>query len=315
MENQFASLRFAGRSIVVAAIALLCNLASGTQAAAAALISSAGEQARIRLEATDLAGAPITSTPLESDFQIRGYVQDLRANGLGVFSAYMDIAYDPTLSSVQGAISVSTFDPLYRTFWDGNVATPGLVNEIGSAATDVFAPPGPTERLQFVLLFHADTTGIAAFTLNAAETDGYDVLLFGTDMPVPFEEVELVHAMLNIVNFVAGDTAPFDGVVDVHDLNNVRNHFGEIGDPLPGVVSGDVFPFDGKVDEYDLSSVRRHFGAGTPNPVPEPPPLVLLAAGAAGLAVLRLNRKAPIYRAEELASKSSQHDLLRKEHP
>jgi hypothetical protein len=49
--------------------------------------------------------------------------------------------------------------------------------------------------------------------------------------------------------------------------------------------------------------------------VPEPPSLVLLAAGAAGLAAWRRKRMAPIYRAERLANRSSQHDSLRRDHP
>jgi hypothetical protein len=77
-----------------------------------------------------------------------------------------------------------------------------------------------------------------------------------------------------------------DGIVDLSDLNNVRNNFGATG--APGSVRGDVFPFDGIVDLEDLNAVRNNLG--TDNPVPEPPSLLLLAAGAAGLAALRSKR-------------------------
>jgi len=53
-----------------------------------------------------------------------------------------------------------------------------------------------------------------------------------------------------------------DGVVDLEDLNLVRNHFGQTGDPLPGDTD-----FDGDVDLEDLNAVRNHFGtsiAGSP---------------------------------------------------
>lgn len=77
--------------------------------------------------------------------------------------------------------------------------------------------------------------------------------------------------------FVPGDTYPFDGKVDLYDLNNVRNHFGEEGE---FGTPGDTFRFDGVVDLSDLNEVRNNFGAGVSeaNGVPEP--------GGMGLALL-----------------------------
>ncbi len=79
-----------------------------------------------------------------------------------------------------------------------------------------------------------------------------------------------------------GDTNA-DGQVDLADLNNVRNNFGGAG-------LGDTNA-DGTVDLQDLNAVRNNFGAGGANPVPEPPSLVLLAAGTAGLAAYRRRRR------------------------
>jgi hypothetical protein len=78
---------------------------------------------------------------------------------------------------------------------------------------------------------------------------------------------------------VPGDTNA-DGVVDLEDLNNVRNNFGATGIGIAGDTNADLV-----VDLIDLNKVRNNFG--TSNPVPEPPSLVLLAAGAAGLAAWR----------------------------
>ena len=60
---------------------------------------------------------------------------------------------------------------------------------------------------------------------------------------------------------IPGDTNG-DGVVDIQDLNNVRNQFGAMG---AGVL-GDTLPFDGVVDINDLNAVRNNFGtsAGAP---------------------------------------------------
>ncbi len=74
------------------------------------LNAAAGEQVRIRLVATDVAGNPITSVPVDTDFQIRAFVQDIRANAQGVFGTYTDITYNSSVASVAGAIA---FDPFY----------------------------------------------------------------------------------------------------------------------------------------------------------------------------------------------------------
>jgi uncharacterized repeat protein (TIGR01451 family) len=62
-----------------------------------------------------------------------------------------------------------------------------------------------------------------------------------------------------------GDTFPFDGVVDLSDLNRVRNNFGATGAAVEGDANG-----DGSVDLADLNLVRNNFGAGA---VPQSPTL------------------------------------------
>lgn len=83
-----------------------------------------------------------------------------------------------------------------------------------------------------------------------------------------------------------GDTNN-DGVVDLADLNEVRNRFGR---PMYGIdlQLGDTLPFDGQVDLNDLNVVRNSFGA-TLKPVPEPATGLLLAAAITCL--IAFNRK------------------------
>jgi len=91
---------------------------------------------------------------------------------------------------------------------------------------------------------------------------------------------------------IEGDTN-WDGVVDVDDLNNVRNNFGTTGS-VDGSLTGDAWPFDGRVDIDDLNAVRNNFGRG-PAPVPEPHGLViaLWLLAAAGTITGRRRRVSP----------------------
>lgn len=89
--------------------------------------------------------------------------------------------------------------------------------------------------------------------------------------------------------FVPGDTYPFDGKVDLYDLNNVRNHIGEEGEfGLPG----DTMRFDGVVDLSDLNAVRNNFGYGADgaNAVPEPGALAMLFAALPAIGALSFRR-------------------------
>jgi uncharacterized membrane protein len=85
-------------------------------------------------------------------------------------------------------------------------------------------------------------------------------------------------AILDLQEPVPGDTDG-DGDVDLVDLNNVRNHFGEVGENIPGDADG-----NGQVTLVDLNLVRNNFGtvAGAAA-VPEPGTFglaILLVAGA-----------------------------------
>jgi hypothetical protein len=76
---------------------------------------------------------------------------------------------------------------------------------------------------------------------------------------------------------IAGDTN-FDDSVDLDDLNQVRNHFGE-GETNRFPTLGEAYPFDGVVDLADLNAVRNAFGTqGTATSVPEPEALRLAIA-------------------------------------
>ena len=161
-----------------------------------------------------------------------------------------------------------------------------------------FAP----EEETYEVLFLAEQEGLlqpgqsATFVLISAATP--DILpYFVANQLHSFEEGGYVLGE-TLVPYKAyalrpGDTNA-DGIVDIVDLNNVRNNFAATGDPI----LGDTDPFDGTVGLYDLNQVYNNFGRNYgPQAVPEPNSWALAIVSGlftAGLGRRRLpNRKTP----------------------
>jgi Electron transfer DM13/Dockerin type I domain len=89
-------------------------------------------------------------------------------------------------------------------------------------------------------------------------------------------------------SFVPAGDINGDGVVNLADLNDVKNHFGE-----DGSAGGDA-NHDGAVNLADLNDVKNHFGDGAApagfSTVPEPAALTLLVLGGLPLALRRRRR-------------------------
>lgn len=144
-----------------------------------------------------------------------------------------------------------------------------LLSWDGMTATSVAISNSPIDNLEHIYL-------------DALATGG-DYLLRVWDVsadPMNFERYALSWDLQSDAQpeYLPGDTNG-DLRIDLEDLNNVRNHFGEgsVGGP---VVFGEAFPFDGIVDLADLNLVRNHFGESrTVNAVPEPGSCMLIAEG------------------------------------
>lgn len=178
-----------------------------------------------------------------------------------------------------------------RVYWaDQLFAEQGLINsarfdgsEREKNVTDLIAPRGVAFDPYANQLYWTDhATGKIQ-----TQTPFVPVVDLVTDRPAPVAIGMLFHSG------VAGDTND-DGQVDLADLNNVRNHFGEKGTNVVGDAN-----LDGHVDLDDVNDVRNYFGQRFVPPdetagVPEPSSLLLGIAGlSGGAALVRRARKSP----------------------
>jgi hypothetical protein len=112
------------------------------------------------------------------------------------------------------------------------------------------------------------------------------------------ESVGAISSISTGLVLLPGDTN-FDHVVDLSDLNNVRNNFG-------GNWLGDTLPFDGVVDLGDMNAVRNNFGSMGSTIIPEPASFALFALIAGLLAVIRAALPRPEYSQRKTPPQESQ---------
>ena len=165
------------------------------------LPSVSNDLVEIRLETTDLAGNVISQVDEGDQFMLRAFVEDLRAVPLGAFSAYLDVEYDAALASVGGSI---TYGSAYPNGQSGDTSVPGLIDEVG--AFDGLSPLGAGEFLLFDVPMTADAAGLLTLSGNTADDlPAHDVLIFGSNFPVPSSQVDYVSTTLDILPSVSND--------------------------------------------------------------------------------------------------------------
>jgi inhibitor of cysteine peptidase len=150
-------------------------------------------QMRIRLEPVDQNGNVLTDAQAGESFTVNLYVKDLRDNASGVFAAYVDVFYSGRMLDVDGEVS---FDGVYVNGRAEGQNLPGLIDEVGAF--------GPThyldgaERLLASIPFVALRGGLASLMLNPGDTVGSDALLYDRNEPIPWDQVELIGAEIQI---------------------------------------------------------------------------------------------------------------------
>ena len=118
----------------------------------------------VSLRVTDLASNPIVSIANGQVFEVRGFIQDSRANPSGVANAYYDVAYDAARASFTGT---STFGADFPDDRNGNFGGSGLFDDVGGSTT---ASLGAGEFLLFRAQLIANQIGTITFSSNSAET-------------------------------------------------------------------------------------------------------------------------------------------------
>ena len=189
------------------------------------------DEIQLRLSATDLSGASIDQIVVGQQFQLRGYVEDLRTNAIkpGVFAAFQDILYDKGLVSINPNTTVGglgfqvLFDARYSNGKSGDIRIPGIVNEIGSVQTDSSNPTGLGEKLQFIITLTARNTGIANFIGDPADIKPFhDSLRFEPTTPLTPSQIRYLSDSIRIVT-ATGGTGSGEGntnLTNAYDVNN-----------------------------------------------------------------------------------------------
>jgi len=176
------------------------------------------------------------------------------------------------LTNVNGTLFFSRFDgtrgaELWKS--DGTEAGTVLVKDIQPGSDGAY--PGGLTNVNGTLFFRANdgTTGSELWKSDGTEAGTVLVkdIRPGSGGTLPMNLTNVNGTLLFTAHDgttgrklwklapMPGDTN-FDCVVDVTDLNNVRNNFGRAGNTFPGDTNG-----DGVVNIDDLNAVRNNFGA------------------------------------------------------
>jgi hypothetical protein len=200
--------------------------------------------------------------------------------GPSVVSDCFSITHETSTISIEG-LGTFLFTSSLRTFVDNSSRTVGFARS-GDSDFDLFEGPNSDEFATWTMLSSIgpveELGRLSQWTENGARpavTTEAGVLQFDNESNVTATFQSIVGPGEPL-----GDTDA-DGDVDLDDLNNVRNSFGE------STGLGDTYPFDGDVDLDDLNAVRNNFGGSIASTVPEPSSLALIACAAGALAAVR----------------------------
>lgn len=137
-----------------------------------------------RFEAVDADGNVLTDVTQGDDFRLNVYVQDIRTEAQGVFSAYFDVGFDGTRVAHAG---VAHRGEGFRNAAHG-AALAGAVDEFGGFGG--VTPNGAGELLVASFPMKAMTEGPVEFAGDFADQLGHEVLLYGRNRAVPASAIQ-----------------------------------------------------------------------------------------------------------------------------
>ncbi len=167
---------------------------------------------RITLNAVSLTGTPLTTIAVGETFKVQVFIEDQRegSSRTGVFAAYVDLLFDPTVLEPIADSPINHIAPYRGTPLSGTVAA-GLIDELGSYSTST-PQLGPEARMFAEVTFRATAAGAAGLRTEAADTAGNDILLYDEQSAIPDSQV-----LFEASNFVVG--ANFQLVNDIFNFN------------------------------------------------------------------------------------------------
>ena len=152
---------------------------------------------QMRLVATDLSGQPVDKVVVNQNFNLQGYVTDLRDDPRGVFTSYMDVEFNKTLVQATGAIQ---HGGSYSNFQSGTIDVSGalgVIDEVGGMAG--MSELGAGEHLVFTVPMRATAAGNFVFDGNPADVKpAHQVLVYGENDEVTDDLITIVDYALEV---------------------------------------------------------------------------------------------------------------------
>ena len=161
--------------------------------------------AEIRLQLVDANGNEVTSVQVGERFFLNFIGADPR-NALsrtGIFAAYADILFDPTIASPVSGTVIQFPDEISETGRSGLIGN-GVIDELG-AINFATAPTNLEETLLATVEFEGLSVGDVNIRSEPADNSGNDVLVFGNDNAIENEEILFGSVNLSVTPAIGQD--------------------------------------------------------------------------------------------------------------
>jgi hypothetical protein len=172
----------------------------------------------IDINATDVAGQPLSTVDVGSIFYLTLSSTDLRQDMHGVFSAYADVYYDSSIIQLAGT---AEFHAPYSNGSSINTTVSGVIDEWG-AFGGLDQPVGATVTISSIPV-RAIKPGRIVFGIGEADIIPlHEALLFGNEDAIPSADIRFGSTLLEILG--DGAEGEYTETVDaVYEIIGSRN--------------------------------------------------------------------------------------------